>query len=269
MELPNFRNVLITSKDVNNIFKKGGLKKKLNNVNYYIKSFTHFSYSKDFQYEELLNNYVTDFDFIDFKKESNERFEFAGDSIINNVVCEYLFERYETENEGFLTKLKTKIISKEYLSIFAAYLGFDKFLILSNHMENLNGRTFNSTLEDSFEAFIYAMVKDGIKREHVRQFIINIMEECVDFSKLIFNNENYKDRIKKYSQKINVTLEFKLESVLGPPTSRTYTVTCYLNNKKLKSGCAYIKKDAEHIASLHSLLYLGEISEEEHEYIKS
>lgn len=267
MDQLNFRNKYVELEEIEDIFKRGGINCKPNNIDYYQKSFTNFSYAKDFNYSFLKQEFVFGSNFVDFQKESNERYEFAGDSFINNTVCEYLFERYEDKDEGFLTKLKTKIVSKECLSLFGKYLGLDNYVLLSNHMENLNGRDSDRVLEDTFESFIYAMIKDSIPRKIVREFVINVMEKNIAFSELIFNNANYKDRLKKFSQKKNLDLTFELTSVLGSPLQRSYVVTCYLGNQEMKSGLGKNKKEAEHEASIKTLIMLNEISLEEQIYI--
>ena len=74
-------------------------------------------------------------DIIPLQKKCYERLEFLGDSVIRLVVCEYLYNRYPKENEGFLSKLKIKIECGETLSKLSKLIGLDKFMLISRHIE--------------------------------------------------------------------------------------------------------------------------------------
>lgn len=271
MNIINLRNTYIKEEDVEAIFTKGGLEGiKPNNIGYYQTAFSHTSYVKEEDYSFIFDLLKIDKDkYVNFQNTSYQRYEFAGDSIVNSIIAIYLYDRYGEQQEGFLTKLKIKLISKEFLSKFARHLGFNKYLLLSNHMENTNGRNKNNVLEDSFEAFIFAMKLDGLSLDTIEKFVINVMEDCVNFSKLIFNNDNYKDRVKKYTQKYNKKLEFTILTELGSAASRSYIVSCVIDGKMMATGFGKSKKNAEHQASLKTLIKLGEISLEEHIFINN
>lgn len=266
----NLRNKCITKNDIIRIFENGGLVDiKPTNINYYQIAMTGGSYAgKNDDYTRLSEIFNIKMKFIDFQEESQERYEFAGDSFINNTVCEYLFERYPNKNEGFLSKLKIKIVSGEYLANFTRYVGLADFILMSNYNESVNGRDTNNILEDAFEAFIFAMINDNIGRENVRQFIINILEEVVDFGKIIFNDKNYKDRLLKFTQKNGTVLKFIINVNLGKGTTTSYYVDCLIDNKKVSSACNKIKKDAEHESSLKAMIKLKFMSMEEQIFIR-
>ena len=93
---------------------------------------------------------------------SNERLEYLGDSVLGGIVSSYLFHRYKTMNEGFLTKLKTKLVRTRMLAAFSRYLGLGKYLLISKHVEEVcDGRKNDRILEDLFEAFLGALFKDA------------------------------------------------------------------------------------------------------------
>ena len=92
---------------------------------------------------------------------NNETLNFSWDAVISTVVARYLLERFHGENEGFLTKMRTKLVNGEMLGNLAKKLGFGNIIIISRHIEDkCNGRTNPNILEDSFEAFIGAMFLD-------------------------------------------------------------------------------------------------------------
>ena len=157
----NIYNMLIVPEDITLMFKKFKIKIVPNDIMLYQEALTHTSYTKN-EYINidpsiLINNVPNTLNLFD---KSNERLEFLGDTVIKCIFSEYLFKRFDTENEGFLTKLKTKIEDKESLARYAKRLGIEQFLIISKHIEENNGRNSSKLLEDAFEAFIGALYLD-------------------------------------------------------------------------------------------------------------
>jgi len=160
-------------------------------------------------------------------KQSYERYEFLGDSILKTIQGKYIFHRYpgrsgkatESEhakkisenNEEFMTVLRTKIEKTEQLAKFVRYLGLEKYILISSHIENLNyngqGRSNPSLLEDAFESLIGAIVEDkkdnsfeeeGVRYSYAHYFVVGVMEETINFSELVLKNDNFKDSLLKY-----------------------------------------------------------------------
>lgn len=267
MDELNYRNVRIQIKDVENIFKQADINSKINDLKLYQKAFVQKSYVKDINYDLLKDIITIKKDIIDFQKESNERFEFCGDSIISHVICEYIFLRFPELDEGIMTtNLKTKIVSRGYLSVFAKQYGFSKFLLLSNHMEKIHSRDYYRILEDAFEAFICAMNMD-LGFNITKKFIINTIEKYVNFTEILELNNNYKDRIKHYYQKKGQNEpKYEIDCELGPPTKRTFIMNIYENYKNEKNqwvkkflakGYGFNKKESEQNAAYNSLKRLN------------
>jgi ribonuclease-3 len=187
-------NVYITKCQVEDILNKiSDNEIKINNLFHYQTAFAHKSYIAE-SHRNL---------------ESNERLEFLGDSFLGSVVSKYIIERYPKEQEGFLTKLRTRLVRSAMLYRFARYLGLGKFILLSSHIEKLTntgsnkGRNNPRLYEDCFEAFVGAIIEDfGDEQGYIyaKRFIIGIMEHLVDFSELITQNENFKDTLQRYFQ---------------------------------------------------------------------
>lgn len=263
MDELNIRNVYITKKEVEDIIKNGDVNVSIKDLSLYQKAFVQKSYVRDINYDFLKDVIQVKEGIVDFQKESNERFEFCGDSIISHVICEYIFLRFPELDEGILTtNLKTKIVSRGYLSVFAKEMGFPKFLILSNHMEKIHSRDYHRLLEDAFEAFICAMNLD-LGFPLTKEFIINIIEKYVNFAEILELNNNYKDRIKNYYQKKGHNEpKYEIDCYLGPPTKRTYIMNIYemykedsgrIIKKFLTKGYGYNKKEAEQNAAYNAL----------------
>jgi dsRNA-specific ribonuclease len=222
----NIKNKLITKRDIREILVKADdtlFDAKINEVDWYQRAFVHKSYSTKFQETndtygaQQLNNVYEDLEGYSesFKMretlpefESNERLEFLGDSIVDAIVKEYLYDRFEIQDEGFLTKLKIKLVRSERLSEFANYLDFKEFLLLSNKMENLTnkgvnrGRNSQRFMEDCFEAFVGAIMKDNEESGYyvAKKFMIGLIEKLVDFTDLITTNDNFKDSLLRLFQ---------------------------------------------------------------------
>ena len=162
----NVKNKLIRDVDLKEMMNRFGVKLEVVDIELYRQALTHKSYIKKEFYnknmDEILKykSQMPD-DVIELRELSNERLEFFGDTIIKAVIAEYLFERYPTQDEGFMTKLKTKIENRESLARWERVMGLDEFVIISAQNEGSNtGRTNDKILEDAFESFLGALKKD-------------------------------------------------------------------------------------------------------------
>ena len=281
----NENNIAITKKDINNIFKKVNINLKINNLNLYQKAFTHISYSRKKNMEQLEKNKNLKLaekpdNVIDLQPFSYERLEFLGDSILGAIVTTYLFKRYQLQNEGFMTKLKTKLVNTKALYEFALYLGLSKFILLSYQVEfKNNGRTSKNILEDVFEALIGAIYLDfnsnkqlakynfnimsysGPGYQVCEKFIINIIESEVDLERLILKDTNYKDRLLRfYQHNYQVTPTYKEINIGKSINNKLYTMAVLdKRNIVISSASHKTKKKAEQKASKLALIKLGGI----------
>lgn len=251
----NLKNTLIKKKDLIDVFLKAGIKTKPKNLSIYIQSFVHKSYTQD------TKNPMINFNLncIQLQEESQEKMEFVGDSILSFVVCNYLYNKFNL-NEGKLTKLKQRVVDSKTLASFARFYNFDKWCLISSYMESTTGRLQDKLMEDTFEAFVYAVYFDlGI---HVAEkFIINTIELLLDFSVLLNVDINYKHQLLELFQKFwNLTPEYVKTSEIGLPFKKTYTVEVRDPfGNTLGIGVASLKKDAEQIASLNSIPVFKEL----------
>jgi dsRNA-specific ribonuclease len=226
----NENNIAISENDVYNILKQFDVNvDKINNISEFVKAFTHKSYTKKKIFPEQvlidakneLNNSST---LLELQDESYERLEFYGDSVFKCIVSKYLFKRYPNENEGFLTRLRTKIEDKNNLSIFSKKLGLGKFFIISKQIENMNGRNLDKIHEDVFEAFIAALDLN-LGYAVCYYLITNLLETSVDYSQLLYCDNNYKDALLRYHHSKEWTHPiYKPIYHEGPPHKRKYIV---------------------------------------------
>ena len=272
----NFNNKLLTENDVYNVLRKYDIQGNIYSMKYYQLAFIHSSYSKKSPAEigenvVLANKPEGALELMD---DDYERLEFLGDAVVSVVVAKYLFERFPDENEGFLTKMRTKLVNGEMLGFLANKLGFGKFAIMSRHIEDkCKGRTSQHILEDMFEAFVGAMFLDfneidnynlldnfysGIGFQICEKFIMHVIEEFVDFSELILKNNNYKEMLTKYFYKTyESSINFSDPTVEGGLNDRLYTVDVLDdNNVVMGTGVGKSKKKAEQYACKDTLINL-------------
>jgi ribonuclease-3 len=194
---------------------------------------------------------------------SNERLEFFGDSVLNLVVAQYLYERFPESEEGFLTKIRTRLVNGQMLAVLSEKIGLDRYMLISKQIEDNGGRKNMKILEDTFEALIGALFldfgKDGF--EMASDFIVTIIETNIDFSELIMSNNNYKDMLLKYFQhNLNYLPKFYELSVENKQNGKEYTV-CIKNKEGLAiaTGTGCNKKQSENQAARNALVYYGQI----------
>jgi len=254
-------NKLITSDEVLNILNKHDIQDyHIKDLSLFQKAFVHSSYCEMKDYEE----YTKSDNCLSLFKGSYETLEFLGDSFLGCIVSNYLYSRYVNEHfkdEGFLTKLKIRLVCGEQLAHLSKCMNFQEYMIISKHIEdNCNGRENEHILEDVFEAFIGALYYDSRDYNLIEKFIITIIQNYVDISDLIQNDNNYKDQILRYFQK-NFSIQAKYETVKNEETNNFISFITLPNeeNKKIK-GSGNTKKKAEQDVSKNTLIYYRVIS---------
>jgi len=272
----NFNNKLLTENNIYDVLRKFDIQGNIYSIKYYQLAFIHSSYTKKAP-SEIGENVVLankPEGALELMDDDYERLEFLGDAVVSIVVAKYLFERFPDENEGFLTKMRTKLVNGEMLGFLANKLDFGKFAIMSRHIEDkCKGRTSQHILEDMFEAFVGAMFLDfneidnynlldnfysGIGFQICEKFIIHVIEEFVDFSELILKNNNYKEMLTKYfNETYQSSINFSEPSVEGGLNDRLYTVDVLDdNNIVMGTGVGKSKKKAEQYACKDTLINL-------------
>lgn len=189
------------------------------------------------------------------EESSNERLEFLGDSIIDAVVAEFLFNRFPSEDEGYLTKIKSKMVSRKTLSDIAEEMGMRK--VLRYH----KGRSINlATLEgNAFEAMIGAVYLDG-GYESARKSLRNyVFRNFVDVNKILEEEIDFKSRLFIWSQKNKLGLEFSVISEVNHGSNWEYRVMVVINEHNYGMGIGPSKKGAEQAAAKETLELLGVI----------
>ena len=183
----------------------------------------------------------------------NQRLEFLGDAVLQVVITEYLFRRFGSEAEGQLTKLRSRLVSREILKTHAAALDLGDYLLMGRGEEASGGRERTSTLADAFEALIGAIYLDG-GLETAQKFILTqaradleqVAEEQVDI--------NPKGHLQELLQSISPRSPvYELISQSGPEHEKTFVVQAVWEGVVLGQGSGRSKKQAETAAAENAL----------------
>jgi ribonuclease-3 len=183
----------------------------------------------------------------------NQRLEFLGDAVLQLVVTEHLFRHFGGEPEGKLTKLRSRLVSRETLRAHAAALDLGRHLLMGRGEEASGGRERASTLADAFEALIGAIYLDS-NFDEARKFILaqarpdleRIAQEPVDI--------NPKGDLQELLQAISpMSPVYETISESGPEHDKTFVVRALWEGKELGQGSGRSKKQAETAAAEDAL----------------
>lgn len=178
-------------------------------------------------------------------KNSNERLEFLGDSIIDSVVADYLFKLYPYKDEGFLTQMRSKMVSRQQLNSLALQIGLNKLIHTTKDVKSQP----KSLLGDAFEALIGAVFLDkgfDFTQEVLVERIIKIK---LDIDQLQNTETNYKSRLIEWSQKEKIELEFKHTNEIGVNNAKQHEVEVWVDNKFVSKAKGNNIKAAEQRAA--------------------
>lgn len=269
----NPNNILITENDICDILGNYGIEdvapEDIKRLPQWQKAFAHPSYcegggSKKLYQQYMDENEVFPDDVVPLQKGSSERLEWVGDKVIDSCISMYLYKRYRRQDEGFLTKIRSKIVRKESLANLAKKIGLDRYLLISAYLEEeFRGRDNNSNLEDCFEAFIGAMwLEFGMERfDLYYRFLSGVIERHVDFTKFIMVNNNHKDTLMRFYQKnyqgaipkYGVQMDPETRRPAGPPfIAWVFDPT---GKRKIATSEGSKKKDAEQNAAKQALIH--------------
>jgi len=180
---------------------------------------------------------------------SNERLEFLGDSVLNLIIGEYLFNKFPQEEEGFLTKVRAKMVNRNALSLVADNLNMGELLIISSSVPKSITHNSKSMLSDALEALIGAIYLDkGI--DTCKKFIqTNILEPALKNGEHLVD-ENYKSQLLEYAQANKLAIPvYQIVSEEGPHHDKTFIAEVIIGEKVLGEGKGKSKKEAEQNAA--------------------
>ena len=188
---------------------------------------------------------------------NNERLEFLGDAILGAIIAEYLFKKYPTQDEGFLTELRSRIVRRETMNNVAMRMGINK-LVQYNKQDRGLGRSH--IFGNALEAMIGAVYLDqGFFA--ARNFVLNQFVKCyVDVDHLEATDTNYKNQLLSWAQRLNKTIVFESLEEKVEGTRKLFTIGVMVDGELLISGNGYNKKEAGQVAAQKALEAIGELA---------
>lgn len=262
----NPENVEITHDDVCSILSKFGLPPRIHNFELYRRAFIHRSYTKRPELEnETLNIKLAECppECMKLSTKSNERLEFLGDGVLELIVKYYLYRRFPKEDEGFMTEKKIALVKNEHIGKLSLSLGLHKWFIISRHAEERNTRTNLKKLGCLFEAFIGAIFLDNNKYNldndnnvfsplvdeedmyvigsfitghgfnYAQKFVEAVMEQEVDWTRLISYDDNFKNQLQVKIQKIFKTTPHYLQTSIDEESGEVTMAVCLCLNQQI------------------------------------
>jgi ribonuclease-3 len=188
--------------------------------------------------------------------DSYERLEFLGDAVLDLIVTEIIFDLFPNENEGFLTKLRAKLVKGSTLAMYAEKLELNNLMLLGERVRGQGIEESKSVLSDLFEALVGALYLDR-GYEPASKFVRNVIEEYVDFDQIVNTLDNYKSLLLEFAQAEQMQIPtYTVISEEGPGHNKTFGVEVYVDEKPMAQGKGKSKKEAEQQAARKALKML-------------
>jgi ribonuclease III len=183
----------------------------------------------------------------------NQRLEFLGDAVLQLVITEQLYGHFKAEAEGKLTKLRSRLVSREALTVHAAQLNLGSYLMMGRGEEASGGRERNSTLADAFEALVGAIYLDS-DLGTVRQFILEQASASLTQLEEEPTDINPKGHLQELLQAISPrSPAYEIISQTGPEHAKTFIVRAIWEGITLGEGVGRSKKQAETAAAVEAM----------------
>ena len=187
---------------------------------------------------------------------NNERLEFLGDAIIDAVIADFLFKKFPSEREGFLTRMRAKIVNRAHLDTIANKMGLTQAVkAYATSVETMKKRICGEVLE----ALMGAMYLDnGYEKTH--QYITHhVLENYINLEQLTQTETDFKSRLIEWGQKYKLQVEFETieERRVKPNASPQFSVQVTISNVPIAKGSGKSKKEAEQMAAQRTLEFIS------------
>ena len=181
---------------------------------------------------------------------NNERLEFLGDAILDAIVADIVYKKFEGKKEGFLTNTRSKVVQRETLNKLAVQIGLDKLIKYSTRTSSHNSYMSGN----AFEALVGAIYID--RGYNVCKYFmeVKIMERFIDLDKLARKEVNFKSKLIEWTQKNKVTASFELiEQFLDKEANPIFQSEILIEGISAGTGIGYSKKESQQNAAKMSL----------------
>lgn len=186
---------------------------------------------------------------------NNERLEYLGDAVLDSIVADYLFRKYPHADEGFMTKVRARIVKRKNLDYLATQIRIPSMI----RHGVLPGNKAKHIYGNALEALVGAIYLDRGYRHARKFFLKRVLEKHIDLALLIEKDPDYKSRIIEWAQKSRIEVLFEsLEEHTSGQKYPTFISTISLGGEKKGTGRGSAKKEAEQRAAREALQSLHE-----------
>lgn len=187
----------------------------------------------------------------DGKKVNNERLEFLGDAVLDAILSDYLFGLFPDANEGFLTKIRSRIVNRDVLNHLAVSLGINKILV--SHINVLHPT--RNLYGDALEALIGSVFLDKGFKKTKKLFLRNVLSKYLDINKIVNTDTDYKSMVFEWVQKKKSNLIFTYKEEYDFKQKKSiFSTTLFIDKREYGEGHGASKKEAEQEASRQALM---------------
>ena len=177
---------------------------------------------------------------------NNERLEYLGDAVLDAIVADYLYNRFPAGDEGFMTKLRARIVKRKTLNYLATKIEIPGMIAQLGIPGNKSKHLYGNALE----ALMGAIYIDRGYRTARKFFIRRIMEKHIDLNQLVKKDPDYKSRVIEWAQKNRVEIVFEsIEEHLRGEKYPSFVSTILLKGDPSGTGRGSSKKEAEQQAA--------------------
>jgi ribonuclease III len=208
---------------------------------------------KDIRYleEAFLHSSIAD-----NRLSSNERMEFLGDSVLSLVICKTLFMRFPEYQEGDLTKIKSRLVSRKTCADVANEMGLPAYIKVGKGMDRTRAMT-GSIAAANLESVIGAIFLDG-GMEPAERFILKLYDPLIALADAEQHQENFKSLLQQHcQQEFNCTPLYDLLDEKGPDHNKCFEVAVAIRHRRFPSAWGVTKKEAEQKAAYNAGIELG------------
>ena len=222
--LYKLKNILKTDDHLSPVEKK--INYLFHNREYLVQAFTHKSITPS-------------------PRRNYERLEFLGDAVLGLIVAKYLFKLYPFKDEGFLTKIRSKIVNRESLNYVGRKIGLKKLI----NINRMKSKSYDSIFGDALEAIIGACYLEKGYEFCEKKVINNVLIPYFDLDSLTTQTHNFKSKILEWAQKEKMKIDFIVEKISTSTKISQFKSILKLNGKDICVGYGKSKKNAEKDAS--------------------
>lgn len=177
---------------------------------------------------------------------SNERLEYLGDAVLSSVVAKFLFKKFPTKQEGFLTEMRSKIVSRSSLNKLSLKFGFDNLIHYAKTNEHCKYKSMGG---NALEAFAGALFLD-FGFDYTYKIIVNrVIKIHIDLEELEKNERNFKSKLLEWAQKEKKHVDFKQIASRGNGYERLYVIQVLIDDKEYAQASDHSIKGAEQLAA--------------------